>query len=116
MLLNLVVHLKLLSVDVEFELSRYPVNSYSFSPHFTLETCLVYSNSYIISLSRYVTRGVNHTTRPRSEGEIDGEQYHFVTYDTFKEMLRRGMFITTSENFGHLYGFGMFTYYITCIT
>lgn len=57
--------------------------------------------------SSYVSRGVNHTTRPRSEGEIDGEQYHFVTYDTFKDMMRRGMFYTTSEYFGHLYGLGM---------
>ncbi|XP_044760446.1 leucine-rich repeat and guanylate kinase domain-containing protein-like isoform X2 [Coccinella septempunctata] len=54
---------------------------------------------------QYVSRGVNHTTRPRSEGEIDGEQYHFVTYETFKDMMRRGLFYTTSEYFGHLYGF-----------
>ncbi|KAL3273826.1 hypothetical protein HHI36_015254 [Cryptolaemus montrouzieri] len=56
---------------------------------------------------QYVSRGVNHTTRPRSEGEIDGEQYHFVSYDVFKDMMRKGLFYTTSEYFGHLYGFAL---------
>ncbi|KAK9883790.1 hypothetical protein WA026_001985 [Henosepilachna vigintioctopunctata] len=54
---------------------------------------------------QYVSRGVSHTTRPRSEGEIDGEQYRFITYETFKDMMRKGLFFITSEYFGHLYGF-----------
>lgn len=36
---------------------------------------------------------VPYTTRPMRAGEVDGEAYHFVTEDRFKELLQKGRVI-----------------------
>ena len=47
---------------------------------------------------------VSHTTRPQRPGETEGENYFFVTTDTFHEMREAGAFFESAEVFGHFYG------------
>ncbi|KAF4610624.1 hypothetical protein D9613_006813 [Agrocybe pediades] len=52
---------------------------------------------------------VSHTTRSPRPGEVDGKQYHFVTQQTFKELIRQGAFIEHAEFSGNFYGTGFET-------
>lgn len=47
---------------------------------------------------------VSHTTRSRRPGEIDGQDYFFVTPETFREMLLKGAFLEHACVFDHFYG------------
>lgn len=47
---------------------------------------------------------VSHTTRPPREGEVDGENYHFIQYERFLSMLSDGDFLESAEVYGHHYG------------
>ncbi len=47
---------------------------------------------------------VSVTTRPRSEAEIDGEDYWFISEREFQERLDKGLLLEYAEVFGHLYG------------
>ncbi len=47
---------------------------------------------------------VSATTRPIRPGEIDGEDYHFVTDEQFDQMVREGRFLEWANVFGHRYG------------
>ena len=48
--------------------------------------------------------GVSHTTRSPRETEIDGEDYHFITEDKFKEMIVGNEFIEHMKFNGWYYG------------
>ena len=47
---------------------------------------------------------VSHTTRKPRKGEIDGENYHFVSNETFKQMISNNDFLEYAEVFGNMYG------------
>lgn len=47
---------------------------------------------------------VSYTSRPPRPGEIDGEHYHFVDHDRFREMIRAGEFFEYAEVHGDLKG------------
>jgi len=47
---------------------------------------------------------VSHTTREQRPGEIDGENYHFVSSEHFSQMLEQNAFLEHAEVFGNLYG------------
>lgn len=47
---------------------------------------------------------VSVTTRPRSEEEVDGQDYWFISKEQFQERIRRGNLLEYAEVFGHLYG------------
>jgi len=47
---------------------------------------------------------VSVTTRPRSEAEIDGEDYWFISEREFQERVDKGLLLEYAEVFGHLYG------------
>lgn len=47
---------------------------------------------------------VSHTTRPRRDGEQDGENYHFVDRAEFEAMIARGDFLEHADVFGNYYG------------
>jgi guanylate kinase len=51
-------------------------------------------------------KSVSATTRPRRAGENQGEHYHFLSMEDFRERMRREEFLETAEVFGsgHLYG------------
>lgn len=47
---------------------------------------------------------VSHTTRRRREGEVDGQDYHFVDEPEFRKMVEEGKFLEWAEYNAHLYG------------
>lgn len=47
---------------------------------------------------------VSHTTRPARPGEVDGEDYHFVSHKQFMEMLEQGAFLESALVYGNHYG------------
>lgn len=47
---------------------------------------------------------VSCTTRPRTEADVEGVDYHFVTRERFEEMERAGDFLESAEVFGNKYG------------
>lgn len=47
---------------------------------------------------------VSYTTRPRRAGEVQGEDYYFISKESFKERIVQGEFAEWVENYGHLYG------------
>jgi guanylate kinase len=47
---------------------------------------------------------VSHTTRPPRRGERDGEHYHFVDHDRFRELVEEGAFLEHASYRGNLYG------------
>jgi guanylate kinase len=47
---------------------------------------------------------VSATTRPIRAGEVDGEDYHFVSNDEFDELIASGAFLEWAHVFGHRYG------------
>lgn len=47
---------------------------------------------------------VSATTRPIRPGEVDGEDYHFVSNEEFEQMVRDGRFLEWAHVFGHRYG------------
>lgn len=47
---------------------------------------------------------VSVTTRAPREGEVDGVDYFFRTYDEFKQMVHENAFLETAEVYGNYYG------------
>lgn len=47
---------------------------------------------------------VSDTTRPPRQGEVDGEQYHFVSVDEFKRGIEAGEYLEYAEVYGNYYG------------
>ncbi|HKR98367.1 MAG TPA: guanylate kinase [Candidatus Dormibacteraeota bacterium] len=55
-------------------------------------------------LNPSLKRSVSYTTRPRREGEDDGNPYTFVDTATFKAMIEGNEFLEFADVYGHLYG------------
>jgi guanylate kinase len=51
-----------------------------------------------------IAMSVSVTTRPMRPGEVDGEDYHFVDLERFKEMVANGEFLEWAHVFDHRYG------------
>lgn len=47
---------------------------------------------------------ISHTTRQQRPGEVDGQDYHFVTVEAFQQMLKEESFLEHAEVFGNYYG------------
>ena len=47
---------------------------------------------------------VSVTTRPKSETEVDGQDYWFISEQEFQERINKGLLLEHAEVFGHLYG------------
>ena len=47
---------------------------------------------------------ISHTTRPARGGEVDGENYHFVSDDLFSQMVETADFLEHANVFGKRYG------------
>ncbi len=47
---------------------------------------------------------VSATTRTPRPGEENGREYHFVSKERFREMIREGAFIEHAEVYGNMYG------------
>ena len=58
----------------------------------------------VIKRLNNVYLSVSVTTRPRSEAEIDGQDYWFISESEFQERIDKGLLLEYAEVFGHLYG------------
>ena len=47
---------------------------------------------------------VSVTTRPRSQAEVDGQDYRFISENEFQQHTNKGLLLEHAEVFGHLYG------------
>jgi guanylate kinase len=47
---------------------------------------------------------ISATTRKPRPGEVDGRDYHFITPEQFRDLIREGAFIEHAEVHGNLYG------------
>jgi len=55
-------------------------------------------------INRGFKYGVSHTTRPPRKGEVDGIDYHFITVEDFKEMIKNDQLVEWQEFVGFYYG------------
>lgn len=69
------------------------------------------SGSGKTSLSRRLAKAlpglrvsVSYTTRPQRNGELNGEDYQFVTKQTFQAMIEAGSLLEYADVHGHYYG------------
>jgi guanylate kinase len=47
---------------------------------------------------------VSVTTRPKSEAEVDGQDYWFITEQEFQDRIQKNLLLEHAEVFGHMYG------------
>jgi len=47
---------------------------------------------------------ISVTTRQKSETEVDGQDYWFISEDEFRQRINKGLLLEYAEVFGHLYG------------
>jgi len=52
----------------------------------------------------HIVRNVSYTTRTPRENEIDGKDYHFITFQEFERKIKKNEFLEYAEVFGHFYG------------
>jgi len=52
----------------------------------------------------YVYLSISVTTRPKSEGETDGQDYWFISEEDFQRRIDNDLLLEYAEVFGHLYG------------
>ena len=58
----------------------------------------------LLESSSKLSVSVSHTTRQPRKGEINGENYHFVSKERFGEMISNNDFVEHAEVFGNMYG------------
>lgn len=58
----------------------------------------------LLELEPELAPSISVTTRPRRPGEVDGQDYIFVTPGAFEDLVRKGEFLEHAEVFGHNYG------------
>jgi len=58
----------------------------------------------VVKRLRNVYLSVSVTTRPRSETEVDGRDYWFISEKEFQERINKGLLLEHAEVYGHLYG------------
>jgi len=47
---------------------------------------------------------INYTTRPKRDGEISGQHYHFISQEQFLDGVRQSKFAEYDTIYGHYYG------------
>ncbi len=58
----------------------------------------------IVGQQNDICLSVSVTTRPKSETEIDGDDYWFISEEEFKNRIDEWLLLEYAEVFGHLYG------------
>lgn len=65
------------------------------------KTSLVHA---LLDINPHIDLSISYTTRAPRAGEHDGRDYHFVSRETFIEMLNHGDFLESAEVYGNFYG------------
>lgn len=58
----------------------------------------------LFELDKNLSLSISATTRQPREGEVDGVNYYFITYDRFQEIIENGGFLEHAEYVGNFYG------------
>ena len=58
----------------------------------------------LLGINKSIDLSVSYTTRTARPGEVDGQDYHFVSREKFLEMVKHGDFVESAEVYGNLYG------------
>jgi guanylate kinase len=58
----------------------------------------------LLNINPQIDLSISYTTRAPRAGERDGADYHFVSRDTFLDMIERGEFLESAEVYGNFYG------------
>jgi guanylate kinase len=58
----------------------------------------------LMERSKNLSVSVSYTTRKSRKGEVNGENYHFVSKATFAQMITNNDFVEYAEVFGNMYG------------
>ena len=58
----------------------------------------------LLELDANLSLSISATTRPQRQGEVDGQDYHFVSEDRFEAMIAAEDLLEHARVFGHLYG------------
>ena len=58
----------------------------------------------ILDKDKNICLSVSATTRSPREGEKEGENYYFLSEETFKEMINKNLFLEWAKFAGHYYG------------
>jgi guanylate kinase len=58
----------------------------------------------LLERNRDIDLSISYTSRAPRPGEVDGRDYHFVSRETFLDMIQRGDFLESAEVYGNLYG------------
>lgn len=57
-----------------------------------------------LDIAHNVRFSVSSTTRKPRNGETNGNDYHFISEEDFKERIAKGEFVEWEQNYGYLYG------------
>lgn len=71
------------------------------APSGTGKTSLVRA---LLEIDPCLKLSISHTSRPQRSKEIDGQDYHFVSEDKFRELAAQGEFLESAEVYGNFYG------------
>ena len=58
----------------------------------------------VIASTPKLVRSVTYTTRLKRSGEVEGDDYHFLSHEAFLERLRTGEWLESASVHGYLYG------------
>lgn len=58
----------------------------------------------LVQMNTTVRLSISHTTRARREGEVQGQDYFFVSQNEFAQMRDAGAFLESATVFDHSYG------------
>ena len=58
----------------------------------------------LVKLHPEIKISISATTRPKRNGEVDGESYYFLNRDRFEKLAKKDEFIEYTENYGNYYG------------
>lgn len=58
----------------------------------------------LLGINKSINLSVSYTSRAARPGEVDGQDYHFVSREAFLDMVKHGDFVESAEVYGNLYG------------
>jgi guanylate kinase len=58
----------------------------------------------LLEQDKDIALSVSATTRPPRPGEVDGQHYHFMTVDRYKDLVKAGEFLEHAKVFDNYYG------------
>ncbi len=58
----------------------------------------------LLNADPQIQQTISHTTRPPRKGEVDGQDYHFVSTEMFEDLKKQNAFVEYAQVYEHQYG------------